>query len=286
LVVLAIAAFTAVFCGPTAGFASILLSADEFAVLAGSTVTNTGSSTINGDVGVWGGTAITGEGPGADQIKLTGVYHAGDAVAQQAQGDVTAAYNGLAGMPVNSTLTGQNLGGLTLAPGVYKYSSDAQLTGTLFLDAQGNNNVFWVFQIGTALTTASSSAVQFVNLGTNGGIDNGVFWQVGSSATLGVGTAFEGNILAKQSISLDTGATISNGRALARIAAVTLDTNTIDSVNGGSGFNGGLNYDSNGKIVPVGPTQGGGGVVPEPCTMLLFGLGSVATAFMRRRRKV
>lgn len=274
---LSIVVFAAVLCSPTAGFASILGSADDFAVLAGSTVTNTGLSTVTGDIGVWAGSAITGYG----SITHTGVLHLADAVAQLAQGDLTTAFNGLAGMSVNTILTGQDLGGLTLASGVYKYASSAGLTGTLFLDAQGNNNAYWVFQIGTALTTASSSAVNFINLGPNSGIDNGLFWQVGSSATLGTGTVFAGNILADQSITLDTGATLANGRALARIAAVTLDANVIGN---GFGLNGGLYYDGLGNIVPVGPSPGSP-VVPEPATMLLFGLGGVAAACMRGRRQ-
>ena len=118
-------------------------------------------------------------------------------------------------MPFTSNLTGQDLGGLTLVSGVYHFDSAAQLTGTLQLDAQGNNNAFWVFQIGSALTTASGSSVSVINFGSNGGADDGVFWQVGSSATIGTSTAFEGNILALATISLNTTATILNGRALA-----------------------------------------------------------------------
>ena len=115
-------------------------------------------------------------------------------------------------------MTGQNLGGLTLTPGVYHFDSSAQLTGTLTLNAEGNNNAYWVFQIGSTLTTASGSSVTVTNFGSNGGSDDGVFWQVGSSATLGTATSFEGNILALASITLDTAATILNGRALRKPA--------------------------------------------------------------------
>ena len=230
---------------------TILGTAESFAVLAGSTATNTGTTTITGNLGVWPGSAITGFPPGIVNPPFT--THAGDAVALQAQDDLTKAYVGLAGMPANSVLTGVDLGGLTLTSGVYYFKTSAQLTGTLTLDAQGLNNAFWVFQIGSTLTTASNSVVEVINLGSNDGIDDGVFWQVGSSATLGTDTVFEGNILALASITLITSATIPNGRALARNDAVTMDTNVISIIcpNGGPGYSGALEYDENGNVVPV-----------------------------------
>ncbi|MHB1035264.1 MAG: ice-binding family protein [Pirellulales bacterium] len=267
LVLLAVLAFAGL---PAQAKASILGSAEGFAVLGGSTVTNTGPTTITGNLGVSPGSAVTGFYP--DGTVSGGTIHGNDAIATLAQTDLTKAYTGLAGMSVNGSLTGQDLGGLTLTSGVYKFDSSAQLTGELQLDAQGNDNAFWVFQIGTTLTTASGSVVQVINVGSNNGSDDGVFWQVGSSATLGTGTSFEGNILALTSITLNTGATIPNGRALARNGAVTLDTNVISIVcpNGGPGYSGGLEFDTDGQIVPVGPSQGST-AVPEPSTFVIFG---------------
>jgi Ice-binding-like/IPTL-CTERM motif len=181
-------------------------------------VTNTGATTVNGSVGVSPGSAVTGFPPGS----ATGGIHAGDAAAGQAQSDMNTAYNSITLMPCNTDLTGQNLGGLTLTAGVYCFTSSAALTGTLTLDAQGNPNASFIFKIGSTLTTASSSNVVMIN----GGSTCNVFWQVGSSATLGTTSNLAGNILALTSITLTTGAGLS-GRALAHNGAVTLDTNIV-----------------------------------------------------------
>jgi Ice-binding-like len=196
-----------------------LLTAASFAVLAGSTVTNTGSTVINGNVGVSPGSAVTGFPPGI----VNGVISVADAVAAQAQIDNISAYNVLAGKPVTTNLTGQDLGGKTLIAGVYGFNTSAQLTGTLTLNGQGNPNSVFIINTGSTLTTASGSSISLIN-GAQGG---NVFFRVGSSATLGTSTSFVGDILALTSITLNTSAKIICGDALAQNGAVTLDSNTI-----------------------------------------------------------
>lgn len=227
--------------------------AGSYAVLAGSTVTNTGSSVLSGDVGVWPGSAVTGFPPG---VVVGGTMNMGNAAAQTAESDLTTAYNAAAGLAPTKVLTGQNLGGMTLTPGTYFFASSAQLTGQLTLNDQGNPNAQFVFQIGSTLTTASASSVIFSNSLT----DSNVYWQVGSSATLGTTTAFEGNILALSSITLNTGATIGCGSALAINGAVTLDSNVIG-----------------GGCSSVTSGGGGGGMttVPEPGTVGMLGTGLI-----------
>ncbi len=195
--------------------------AANFTVLGGSTVTNTGPTAIrNGNLGISPGNTVTGFPPG--KVFAPATIQAGNAVSLQAQNDVTTAYNNLAGQPCNTDLTSRNLGGLTLKPGVYCFSSSAQLTGRLTLDSGGVANPVFIFQIGSTLTTSTDASISL----NNGVIPCNIFWQLGSSATFGTRTSFVGNVLAQVSITLTTEASLW-GRALARNGAVTLDSNRI-----------------------------------------------------------
>ncbi|MBN1584999.1 DUF3494 domain-containing protein [Candidatus Uhrbacteria bacterium] len=192
--------------------------ADDFAVLAGTTITNTGSSVINGDLGLSPGTSVTGFPPGT----INGTMHVTDAAAAEAQDDLTLAYNEAAGQTPVSTVSAE-LGGTTKTAGVYDSEDGTfEMTGTLTLDAQGDPNAVFIFKTDSTLLTAGSSNVSLVN----GAQACNVFWQVGSSATLGENSVFKGNILALTSATLTTGANV-EGRVLARNGAVTLDTNTV-----------------------------------------------------------
>jgi hypothetical protein len=216
--------FTALLLVPQTAFGQVSLgTAQGFGVLAGTTVTNTGTTTVTGDVGTSPGSSITGFPPGI--VVPPGVIRLADGVAGQAQIDLTTAYNAAAGTACTVNLTGQDLGGLTLTPGVYCFDVSAQLTGTLTLDFQGNPNALFIFKTGSTLTTAGGSSVVLTNNG-GGTCPANLFWQIGSSATLGTSTSFAGNILALTSITLNAGAIV-NGRTLARNGAVTLSSNTV-----------------------------------------------------------
>ena len=213
-----------------------------FAALAGSTVTNTGPTIVNGNVGVWAGTAVTGFPPGS---VVGGAIHAADGIAATAQGDLTIAYLDAAGRNVAPITVAGDLGGQTLAAGLYKSTSSLGITGVLTLNGGGNANSVFIFQIASALTTATSSQVVLIG-GANAA---NVFWQVGSSATVGTYSIFNGTIMAQASVSVATGAVL-NGRALARTGAVTLDSNSV--VNPGAPITGGTPPVLSGLTCPVG----------------------------------
>jgi len=193
--------------------------AGNFEVLAGSGVTNTGKTNVTGNLGVSPGTAVTGFGPGTvSGMTYTGVTSA----AGPAQADLTTAYNNAQGLTLCPITVSGDLGGLTLTPGLYKSTSSLAITGTLILDAKNDPNAVFIFQIASTLTIASRASIILMN----GALASNVFWAVGSSATLGTYSVFKGTIMAYASITITTGAEL-DGRALARVAAVTMDTNTV-----------------------------------------------------------
>ncbi len=194
-------------------------SAADYRVLGASTVTNTGPTVIDGNLGLSPGNAVTGFPPGL----VIGATNIADGAATQAQSDLGQAITALQNQPCEHTLDNAELAGLTLTPGVYCFTSPSVgLSGALTLDAQGDDAAQFVFLIESTLTSANDSSVAL----TNGGSACNILWQVGSSATLGTGTRFLGSVLASVSITATTGATVT-GRLLANTGAVTLDTNTI-----------------------------------------------------------
>lgn len=195
-------------------------SALNYTVLASSTITNTGSTVVTGNLALSPGTSVTGFPPGV----VTGTQQVANAASVQAQKDLTSAYLQAVSAPSTMNLTGKDLGGLTLTPGVYSFSSSADLTGTLTLDGNG----VYIFQIGSTLTSASNASVVL----ENGAQSCAVYWQVGSSATLGAQSKLVGNVMALTSITMDTGSTLLDGRALARTGALTLDANAITAPQG------------------------------------------------------
>jgi hypothetical protein len=240
----------------------------DFAVLAGSGITVAGavnSSTINGDIGTFPTTSISG----LENVTLNGVNHAGDAVTQNAKDDLVIAYDDAAGRTPVTTVVGDILGGLSLTSGVYGGGA-LDLTGTLTLNAEGNPDAVWIFQAESTLITATDSKVTLINGAEDYDVACHVFWQVGSSATLGTRTDFKGHILALTSIGLDPYATV-EGQVLARNGAVTL-----------SGYN------TITKVVCADTGGNGGESVPDGgSTLLLLGSGlATLLGFGRRFRSL
>jgi hypothetical protein len=230
------------------GFAAnmpVLGAADGFAVLAGTGITISTATTVTGDIGTYPTETITG----MENLTLYGTNYTGESFMPQVMADLLTAYNYAAGLEPTMTYSeAMNLGGLTLDPGIYRDTSSFAIAGTLTLDAGNDPSAFWVFQAGTTLNTATDSLVVL----TNGAQASHVFWQVGSSATVGVNTDFAGIILASESITLNSGAVV-DGQVLAYNGAVTLDNNNI--------------------------------AVPEASTLLLLGPGLALPLTFRRRRR-
>jgi hypothetical protein len=261
------------FLAPTAHADSFTgLASENFAVLGATTVTNVPTSTITGNVGTYSGISITGfnSSPGvavSDPQVTGGAVQAATANAMAAQGNASSAFTTLMGLS-GLNLSGRNLGGLILGAGVYSFSSSAQLTGVLTLNFGGVSNESIVIDVGSALTTASGSSVVLEGWNPT----DSVYWAVGSSATLGSTTAFEGNIIADQSDTLITGASDECGSVIALNAAVTLGSNTISP---------GCNNATTATVEGLGP---GTTVVPELSTFALISCGLLAMGLLAFRR--
>lgn len=285
----ALLAFCTLVTAPAAGISAPLLSADlaSFSVLGGSTVTNVPTSAIVGNVGVWsdgGANAVTGfnSAPGVavlDPQVTSGLVHAGTALAEMAQGDLSVARTHLGSLGVG-TLLGSDLAGLTLSPGVYTVpAGTTNLSGQLILDGGGSAKSAWVFQMPSTLITSPDSIVSIINSSANAG----VFWNVGSSATVDVNTTFLGNILAQTSITVNTAATNLCGRYLTEVAAVTLQQTDITGtctgfLSGSEGLSGGLRVTNSGSVVLASVTA-----VPVSGAMFLYGSALTGLLLLGKR---
>ncbi len=270
-------ALAALLCAQTNGLAqSILGSAEAYTLLGGSAITSSGAAgtvLANGNVGLSSAAAdaIIGFPPATIN---NGEILATSALTAQAGSDLLRAAAGLAGLSADTDLSGIDLGGLTLVPGVYRFSSSAALTGQLTLDAQGRDHAYWVFQIGTNFTTAANSGVSVIHFSSAGGQDLGLFWNAQAEITSGANNQLAGNYLSGTSITFGTGSA-GSGRGLA-VAATTLDANQLDARGGPAGgdWTGGLAYDGNGALTAI----------PEPAAILwLTPLMALGVALLRRR---
>ena len=268
-------------CGTAnAGALPYLGAAQQYAVLGGQAVTYSNVNTLHGDLGVSPGSALGGTG----QVVFVGggTRHQADAHAAQAYLDANAAYDRLAGLTGGIDLSGQDLGSAgSFGAGVYRFSAAAALTGAMTIDFANDPNGIVVFQIGSTLTTASNSVVNVLN----GSSSNGIYFQVGSSATLGENSLFAGNILALQSVTLTSAARIACGRAFGLGAAVTMSGATVSSdCNAYAPALGSQDFGSNG-FSGDGSSVTAPGEVPEPGTLALFGAALGAAALRRPSRR-
>ena len=246
---------------------TVLGTASTYGVLGASTITSSGPTVVSGNLGLYNGTSVTGFLPGT---VINGSMHITDRQAQTALADAQGAFNFLSGFAPTQTLTGQDLGGLTLGSGVYYFSTSAALNGSLTLDFQNANDANIIFLIGTTFTTSANSSMSVVHQGRN---DN-VYYVVGTSASLGANSVFAGDILADGSIGLGTGVRSECGSLAALLGAVTMLSNEINNCSST-----GSNVTPYSVAIPPDPTP-----VPEPDTFAMLATGLLAGTGIFRRR--